>query len=98
LDGWQRVKHPVGATIHAVAAEASGEGIDRLADLCRLLQARAGGKPFYLGCRSAAEVLGVSHMTVSRWLTTLMAEHVIKLVTPGDRLKRRASEFLYVKG
>jgi hypothetical protein len=97
LDGWQRVKHPVGATIHAIAAEANGEGSDRLADLCRLLQERAGDRPFYLGCRPAAEVLGVSHMTASRWMKALMAEQVIRLVTPGDRLKHRASEFLYLK-
>lgn len=96
IEGWGKVRHPVGATIHAIASEATGEGIDRLADLCRLLQVRSGDKPFYLGCRPAAEVLGVSHVTASKWIKRLMVGGVIRLVTPGDRLKHRAAEYRYL--
>ena len=39
-----------------------------LVGICRELQRRAGDAPFFLGCRTAAELLGVEHNTAARWL------------------------------
>ena len=43
------VRSPHGSAVRAVTAAAAGQGIEKLADCCRLLQLKAGDAPFFLG-------------------------------------------------
>ena len=77
-------------------AEEFGQGIGRLAALCRKLQRAAGDGPFYLGCRTAGRLLGVHHATANGWLFLLIAEGVLQEVEKGSQAKRRASRYRYL--
>lgn len=94
--GWPRCRVPAGATIAAIASEARGDRIEWLADLCRLLQERAGDDAFFLDCRTAAQFAGVGRSTASRWLRSLRADGRLALVRPGNRREHRANEYRYL--
>jgi Bifunctional DNA primase/polymerase, N-terminal len=68
----------------------------RLDRLCRALQDANGDRPFFLACRSGAEVLGVSHPMIVRLLKEMTTSGTLKLVERGQR--RRASEYRYLGG
>ncbi len=70
-----------------------------LAALCRELQDGAGkDRCFYLSCREAGRLLGVSHVRASRYLNMLVADGVLAPGEPADRAQRRANEYRYVGG
>lgn len=54
----------------------------------------AGDSPFYLACRSAGELLGITHVTANRWIRLLENEGILTRIQTGTRSK--ASEFRYV--
>lgn len=107
LMAWSRVKIPKGATMTSIMQRAleaplpkaaeryDEEPIRRLVALCRQLAQEAGGGPFYLACRTAAHLLGVSHVQANRWLFLLAHEGVIEQLTKGDRSTRKAAEYRY---
>lgn len=64
--------------------------------LCRELQRGAGDRPFYLSCRGAGRLLGVTHVQASRWLYLLVVDGVLEEVEKGDVKKRRASQYRYL--
>jgi hypothetical protein len=68
----------------------------RLERLCGELQLAAGNDPFFLACRSAAEVLGANYITISRILKDMRTDGLLELVQQGKR--RRAAEYLYRGG
>jgi hypothetical protein len=100
---WSRVKRPAGASFAAAAASAGVPAVAqrlgydgalaRLAGLCDALQRQWGGRPFPLGCRKAAEYLGVSKTEANRLLAALQFDHVLELVTKGTKATGKASEW-----
>lgn len=88
----------------AAAMKFLAPAMQRLVALCRVLQRAAdqrGEETFCLGCRVAADFLGVSHMTANRWLAALQHAGVIVCVkmgtlTHGSERPGEASEFRYV--
>jgi hypothetical protein len=63
--------------------------------LCAELQRMAGARPFYLACRSAGRVLGVSHVRAWRWLGLLQVQKVLRLATKGEYETKKASEYYF---
>ena len=109
--GWGRVMFPKGqepmaeifakaleADVPAVAQEYEQPQVRLLAALCRELQRASGDNPFYLACRTAGKLLGVKHMTASRWLYLLTIDGVLAVVEKGGRsgTARRATRYRYV--
>jgi hypothetical protein len=109
LRAWPRVKFPKGeepmATIvkNAKSSPLPPEadrfelpGLRSLVSLCQDLQRSAGDGPFYLGCRTAAEILGTDKTTASNWLFLLRVEQIIEVVETGTWAKRRATRYHYL--
>jgi hypothetical protein len=116
FSAWPKVKFPKGAepmvavlerakaaTPPRAAAQYESPGVRLLVSLCRELQRMAGDQPFFLGCRTAAGLLGLKnrngeddHVTAWRWLRLLMHDKIIEEVEKGDRAKRRASRYRYL--
>lgn len=69
--------------------------VKRLIALCRKLGQLSNPKPFYLACRGAGDVLGVSHTTASNWLYLLTEDDVLELVEQGSQKTHRASRYFY---
>jgi hypothetical protein len=109
IRAWDRVKHPVGtgplasmldqarrAPPPAAAMRYDQPEIRLLVGLVAELQRAAGDRPFFLSCRSAADLLRVHNGTVCRWLQLLVRSRVLKLVSKGDRAQKKASEYRYL--
>jgi hypothetical protein len=109
LKGWPNVRFKSGdgtlrraweaaanADLPALALRFDEVRIQRLVALCRELQRAANGEPFFLSCRSVAQLLAVHHATASRWLYLLVAEDVLQPVNKGTLETMKASEFFYL--
>ena len=111
--GWEKVKHPAGqgpveeAFRRAAARKPPRKAVElygekarivKLAALCRELQRAAGDADFYLDCRTAGRLLGVSHVSAADWLAVLVADGVLELREQGSRQRRRASSYRYRMG
>lgn len=107
LYSWKRVKFPKGAgpmsQIVAIvdandfppaALRYESMGIRRLISACRELQRIAGEKPFFLDCRGAADIGGVSHEMAGRWIHMLRDDEVLRLAEQGRQ--GRASRYFYL--
>ena len=64
--------------------------------LCRELQVLSGNEPFFLDCRTAGRLLEVTHVTAWNWLTGLVGDGVLVLVSSGSRVSKKANEYRYV--
>lgn len=62
----------------------------KLIALCRKLGQFWSPGPFHLSCRSAADLLGVSHVTANNWMYLLT-----ELVEKGSQKTRKASRYDY---
>jgi hypothetical protein len=106
---WPRVKFAKGCAVmskalaKAMAADLPEAALsfDRpqvreLVALCRLLQRSAGDRPFFLACRTAGSLWGVTHVTAWNWLSLLVAEGVLEVVTTGSKATKQASEYRYL--
>jgi hypothetical protein len=100
---WKRVKQPHRTKVqdaYQAARRALPASIDESVDLgvlaamCRNLSPAAGGRPFYLACRTVQELFGVSRMTAWRWLQALQFYGVIEEVKKGTLNPRRATTWL----
>ena len=111
LQAWPKVKFPKGsepmtaifqrateAPLPEIAKKYDIQGLRLLVALCRELQQAAGQDPFFLACRTAGKLLGVSHIQANRWLFLLAYDGIIELVERGEQSKRRASRYRYVAG
>lgn len=105
---WPRVTTPLGAgpINHALnaaklaplpkcAEQYDSEPARLLIKLCRELQSRAGDAPFYLGCRTAGQTIGVGRVTANRYLSMLIADDILDLVEKGTT--NRASRYRYLR-
>jgi hypothetical protein len=70
----------------------------RLFNLCLALHQSWGCAPFPLGCRKAAEYLGVGYKTASRLLQVLVIRGVLKLVKSYPEAERKANEYSVIGG
>src|SRR5262249_13805638 len=85
---WQNVKFPAGKEPIRMIYETAQKQplpfitqqydvieVRRLIVLCRALQDAAGDEPFFLTCRTAGELLGISHMLANKWLRLLVIDN-----------------------
>ena len=72
--------------------------IFRLIAMCRELQRLAGDGPFFLGCRTAGQLLSVGHDTAARWLKLLVLDEILKEVEKGGQpgTAYKASRYRYL--
>jgi hypothetical protein len=70
-----------------------------LAALCRELQRAAGDGVFFISCRKAGELLGVSQAQAGRWLWLLNHDGIIRTIQKGGTAKsaRRATRYRYME-
>jgi len=106
LVAWKNVKYAVGegplaqiyvdAMLHIppCASKFKVESIRKLVAFCRQLQQVNGERPFWLSCRAAASLLGVSPSTAHRGVWLLIHNNVLELVKEGSR--GRATEYRYL--
>lgn len=117
LKAWPKVKFPKGANpmcevlasvlqqpLPACAARYEQAELQRLVGLCAELQRMWGAQPFFLGCRTAAEALGLldangqpHYVKTWRWLFLLVKEGILTEVEKGNNKCRRASRFRYLR-
>ena len=83
------------APMPRAATRYEDEPIRRLVALCKQLHVEGKGEPFFLSCRTAGQLLGVSHVQANRWLFLLAHDRVIEQINAGDRAKRQAAEYQY---
>jgi hypothetical protein len=66
-----------------------------LVALCCELQGMAGNADFFLDCRTAGLLLGVSHKVAWSWLRILVADGILELRSVGSQATHRASRYRY---
>lgn len=107
---WNRVVVPAGeAQLPSILERARAnvgpllrrsERYTLLVSLCRELQRAFGDRPFFLGCRTAAEVLGLpgtnAYITASRMLRLARDDGLIELVSVGSMKSGDASKYRYI--
>ena len=68
-----------------------------LLSLCRELQFLSEGKPFFLSCRKAAELIGHSgYKTVNRWLRGFELSKLLEVVRRGGPSSNKANRYRYL--
>jgi hypothetical protein len=71
------------------------DGLRLLVALCRELQRLAGDNPFFLGCRDAGRLLGVSFQRAAKWIRRLSRDGIIIRVSKGTQASGKASEYRF---
>lgn len=108
LKAWPKVEFPAGESplnqlyATAVAHPAKDVWYEQvgprvLVTFVRELHRASNGGEFFLSCRSAATLFGITPMTVSRWLLLLEHDGIIRTVEKGSRTTRKASTFRCLK-
>ena len=105
---WHNVRHPyrritpaealVDATSRPMPECAAGYRRNEqriLLSVCRELHDQCGGE-FFLACRTAAPLLGVSRPTAARWLLQFVADGLLEITGRHDREKKLATRYRYV--
>lgn len=108
-EGWDKVKYPKGeepitmvfakavkAELPEPALQYEQQELRLLVALCRELQRACGTGPFFLSTRTAGHLLGITHVTASRWLRGLRHDGILELVSRGSCSDRRASRYRYL--
>ncbi|MDP1797418.1 MAG: bifunctional DNA primase/polymerase [Planctomycetaceae bacterium] len=106
LIAWQNVTFPKGSEpisqlfqqvakgpLPVIAERYGIHGIKLLVGLCEALQRASGAGSFFLACRTAGRLLGISHVQAHRWLWLLLHDRVIVCVKPGT--KKKAARYRY---
>jgi hypothetical protein len=71
-------------------------GVKSLIALCAELQSAAGERTFFLACRHAGALLGENFRSISNWLKRLECDGVLKRISTGKKVTRRANEYRYM--
>ena len=115
LTCWPKVKFPKGTEPMVLILERAKQSpppkaaeryeqaeLRLLVSVCRELQYAAGVEPFYLACRTAAELLdvrnkqgGFDHVKAWRWLVLLTHDGIVEATEKGDQSKHRATRYRY---
>jgi hypothetical protein len=88
-----------GEPLPRAAAKFGLPGLKLLVALCRALHRAAAdtnGDVFYLSCRDAGRLLGVTQQTASRWLGLLQRAGVIACFVRGSKKSGLASQYRYL--
>lgn len=105
LHAWDNVKTPFGESMQAAletarkspvpscAVHFEAEPTRLLVRLCRELQRRNNGNPFFLDCRNAGEAIGTNKDSAMKRLRLLVKTGVLIRIKKGHT--GRASEYLY---
>ncbi len=109
VEGWPKAKFPKGEEPIRMLYLQAVEGalpeaalvfeqveLRQLVAFCRVLQQASGDQPFFLSCRAAGGLFGVSHVQVSRWLRMLTIEEVLRQESRGTLATHKASRFRYL--
>jgi hypothetical protein len=72
----------------AIEVYPDSEKMQRRVTSCAALQDVSGKQPFFLACWKAGELLKINDRTVSRWLTILCADGILKLLSKGGTAKK----------
>ena len=105
---WKRVKYSKGndklkkavakaleATyIPPIAIEYNSLGMALLVKVCIELQLIQGQEPFWLSCRSAAGIVGVSPMTICRWMELFIDDKLLEIAEPHTTKKATRYRFI----
>lgn len=104
---WHNAKYPAGdgpimdiyrraliQPLPSIAQSYETPTVKSLIALCRELQRSTGKKPFFLACRTAGELLGISYVYAAKWLRMLVDDGVLKLVT--HKGPHSAAEYRYL--
>lgn len=108
VNAWVNVKFPAGQEpIRMIYQQAISQchlpraaekyknlSLRRLVLLCRELQRVSGDQPFYLACRTAAELLGINHTLANKFLRLLVYEHILDVTKAGTQ--RHATRYRYL--
>ena len=109
MRGWDKVRFVEGAMMAELLQDLDGDPLPdglpgdyeprtlRLVRICGRLQRKAGNDPFFLGARTAGNLLGVHFTRAASMLHALVADHVIDGVSCGTLTHRRASEYRMTK-
>ena len=82
------------ADLPACAKKYDSQATHRLVKLCRELQRSAGGRPFYLSCRTIEKLLELDRTSAARRLKMLAVDGILQIVQRGDG--HRATRFRYI--
>ncbi len=111
IHGWKRVEFPKGREpIRQVFERAlqsepppeaqryDSEPMHKLICLCRAMQKCAGKGIFFLSCRMAGSLIGISHEQVAKYLKVLDAHGFLELIEQGGQKHnpRKASRYRYL--
>jgi hypothetical protein len=112
VSGWAKVRHAAGeGAIDEIFKRAVPQKPPKkaamlyeetpplqLVSLCRELQRIAGDADFFLDCRTAGRLLGVSHKTAWRLLMVLCADGILTLRESGSLAIHKANSYRYIAG
>ncbi|MBI3895103.1 MAG: bifunctional DNA primase/polymerase [Acidobacteria bacterium] len=115
LEAWEKARVPFGQQELLEAAwraacgseppatvlkKLSDERLRLLASLCRELQRRRPGKPFWLSCRTVCELFGLaSPQTANSWLHGLVRLGILQVAERGTTGQNgQATRFIYIGG
>jgi hypothetical protein len=74
------------------------ERIRKLVRICASLQEHWGDRPFFLGAREAAMLVGVDKSTVWRWVQAIEKRGILCRIRTGRQATRKATEWRYLGG
>lgn len=66
----------------------------RLVQACLALDRLTGGKDFYLSCRFAGQVLGISHQRAAGLLAILVSDGLLEVTDPGSQSEPRRYQYI----
>jgi hypothetical protein len=96
---WQRVRSPgEGAILTGVGEWVRAQTDDPLMRLelaCEAIQSRQGDQTFFLGCRTAAGLIGTSKSHAAKLLAQLVEARVLRVEKPSDNPQRKAVVYRY---
>lgn len=105
LRGWDKVRFPEGellaGLLHGVDDDPLPDGVPddygpnslRLVKICQRLQHHASDEPFFIGSRTAGDLLDIHFTRAANMLRALIADEVIELVKQGTRKGAQASQY-----
>jgi len=106
---WQKVRYPFGSgpvrelfqqaiqePLPRKACKYDSEAVRQLVALCAALQRYAGDQVFFLACRTAGHLLGISHVAAWKILRMLEMDHVLRRMKTGTKKEKKANEYRYI--
>lgn len=107
LNAWKRVEHPFGSIIGSILTNIDDtvplssrflalgyqKAAQRLVRICAALQAHQGSEPFFLGARTAGDLLGMHFTDAAKILAAFVDDGILTLISKGSG--RTASRYRF---